>query len=253
MLTNCSRPTRYKSAPRAFTLIELLVVIAIIAILAAILFPVFSRARENARRTSCLSNIKNMGLAVMQYVQDYDERLPMRTTCGPVTLETGKPSTNSSGCTDGQYLHLWQHTVYPYVKSPQAYLCPSSDRNWDGSYTGAMPFGYNDFLNGKHIAEILTPATTIVLGDTDQSIPNGYRMRPDPNGANWSPPDARHLETFNMVYADGHAKPQKLSNWIPVSGWGGAVDSCWKSSKWKQWVPMCQEVVVPSWYTGVLE
>src|SRR5690606_624654 len=73
-----------------FTLIELLVVIAIIAILAAILFPVFARARENARRTSCLSNIKNMGLAFMQYTQDYDERMPLIQTCGPSTLETGK-------------------------------------------------------------------------------------------------------------------------------------------------------------------
>jgi prepilin-type N-terminal cleavage/methylation domain-containing protein/prepilin-type processing-associated H-X9-DG protein len=97
---------------KAFTLIELLVVIAIIAILAAILFPVFGRARENARRTSCASNLKQIGLGLMMYTQDYDENYPAAgmspTANGPLALGFG-----------------WAGDIYPYVKSPQLFVCPS--------------------------------------------------------------------------------------------------------------------------------
>jgi len=240
----------------AFTLIELLVVISIISILAAILFPVFARARENARRTSCMSNIKNMALAIMMYTQDYDEHLPSISTCGPVKLETGFNSTNSSGCTGGQYLHLWQHTVYPYVKSAQAYNCPSAEAAWDGHYTGRMPFGYNYYIRGDMLAEIQAPSEMIMLGDTDSDhFANSYLMRPDANaaGSNGVKPYDRHLETFNVAFVDGHAKSQKLKPWIPISGMGGGVDSCWKSSKWKKWYPFCEGKTPPSWYAGVLE
>src|SRR4028118_675254 len=91
-----------RAAHRGFTLIELLVVIAIIAILAAILFPVFSRARENARRASCMSNLKQIGLGVMQYVQDYDERYPSsmyasRYTTGPGTWQRATAGDGTPG------------------------------------------------------------------------------------------------------------------------------------------------------------
>ena len=97
---------------RAFTLIELLVVIAIIAILAAILFPVFARARENARRSSCSSNLKQMGLGLMQYVQDYDGSYP-------VTYYSGgwQPAGSEGGYT--------ATAIYPYMKSAQIWICPS--------------------------------------------------------------------------------------------------------------------------------
>ncbi len=95
----------------AFTLIELLVVIAIIAILAAILFPVFGRARENARRTSCLSNAKQLGLGLMQYTQDSDEIMPN---------VTNGQSNNSDGW-------KWMDSIYPYVKEASAFKCPSND------------------------------------------------------------------------------------------------------------------------------
>src|SRR5688500_9569866 len=103
---NCTR-----SKKRGFTLIELLVVIAIIAILAAILFPVFARARENARRTSCLSNVKQIGLGIMQYVQDNDEMYPM--------------ALNYYSAASGDEV-AWMTMVEPYVKSSQIFFCPSS-------------------------------------------------------------------------------------------------------------------------------
>ncbi|RYZ84631.1 MAG: DUF1559 domain-containing protein, partial [Proteobacteria bacterium] len=94
---------------QGFTLIELLVVIAIIAILAAILFPVFGRARENARRSSCQSNEKQIGLGIMQYTQDYDERMPPRRA--------------------GSDVQGWRRIIFPYVKSTQIFACPSNTSN----------------------------------------------------------------------------------------------------------------------------
>src|SRR2546422_3208936 len=96
---------------RGFTLIELLVVIAIIAILAAILFPVFAQAREKARGISCLSNNKQIGLAFMQYVQDYDETFP------PSRFTTTKNDTG------GRYMP-WSVNILPYVKNVAVYECP---------------------------------------------------------------------------------------------------------------------------------
>src|SRR5689334_25106138 len=102
-----SRPATKRS--KGFTLIELLVVIAIIALLAAILFPVFARARENARRTACLSNLKQLGLAFIQYSQDYDESFPMGNISGSSGLHLG---------------YGWASRVYPYVKNQQIFVCP---------------------------------------------------------------------------------------------------------------------------------
>src|SRR6186997_2874835 len=100
---------------KGFTLIELLVVIAIIAILAAILFPVFARARENARRSSCQSNLKQLGLGFAQYTQDYDERLPEFSNGNPVT---------GPFAFDG-----WGNSIQSYVKSYQILKCPSGARS----------------------------------------------------------------------------------------------------------------------------
>jgi prepilin-type N-terminal cleavage/methylation domain-containing protein/prepilin-type processing-associated H-X9-DG protein len=105
---------RSRRAANGFTLIELLVVIAIIAILAAILFPVFAQAREKARQTSCLSNQKQMGLAVMQYKQDYDETFPQAYWY----------NDDASGNAPSYY-HHWSGTIQPYVKSIGIFICPS--------------------------------------------------------------------------------------------------------------------------------
>ncbi|RZA22846.1 MAG: DUF1559 domain-containing protein [Proteobacteria bacterium] len=113
---------------RAFTLIELLVVIAIIAILAAILFPVFGRARENARRSSCQSNLKQLGLAFLQYSQDYDERLPVGMGGG------GSPNPPFQGIG-------WGGDINPYIKSNQIYICASDTTGYTGP-GGSIPVSY---------------------------------------------------------------------------------------------------------------
>jgi prepilin-type N-terminal cleavage/methylation domain-containing protein/prepilin-type processing-associated H-X9-DG protein len=116
--------TRIVPMKKAFTLIELLVVIAIIAILAAILFPVFARARENARRASCMSNLKQVGLGLMQYTQDYDETNPNTSLPGPIT---------HTGSADGRDF-WWTDAIFPYVKSKQLYTCPSRNEGGAGDY-----------------------------------------------------------------------------------------------------------------------
>src|SRR5690606_17877441 len=110
------------SRKNAFTLIELLVVIAIISILAAILFPVFARARENARRTSCLSNLKQIGLGIMMYVQDYDEKYPPYQTPNAATPPGGWQSNWQENTAE---VWIWQQIIQPYTKSMQVFVCPS--------------------------------------------------------------------------------------------------------------------------------
>jgi prepilin-type N-terminal cleavage/methylation domain-containing protein/prepilin-type processing-associated H-X9-DG protein len=109
---------------RAFTLIELLVVIAIIAILAAILFPVFAKAREKARQTSCLSNLKQIGLAFAQYLQDYDSLYP---NCAVGTAGTNAPPTNTCS-TD--WTGWISNGIVPYIKNYQIFSCPDTSPGW---------------------------------------------------------------------------------------------------------------------------
>jgi len=139
---------------RGFTLIELLVVIAIISILSAILFPVFARARESARRTSCMSNMKQIGLGIMMYVQDYDEHYPMGWYGDVVQTQSGTPGAyfntcDPSACSGSGIGHFitWMDLVYPYVKSVQVFQCPSSTDPSFGSPAGPAA---DYWLNGAY-------------------------------------------------------------------------------------------------------
>jgi prepilin-type N-terminal cleavage/methylation domain-containing protein/prepilin-type processing-associated H-X9-DG protein len=200
---------------RGFTLIELLVVIAIIAILAAILFPVFAKAREKARQTSCLSNCKQLGLSFMMYAQDYDERYNYWTTGAGDATASAQP---------------WWVVLQPYTKNGQIYVCPSTSAS--GPYVGyhnsaSVPFvpsyGMNPniqyVVGGLAMAVIKYPAQLVVLADSCHPMGEAWRMAwpKAPGGWNTSPnkctnamamnPDyANHNGGNNYVMADGHAK-----------------------------------------------
>lgn len=232
----------HKSNRKAFTLIELLVVIAIIAILAAILFPVFARARENARRASCQSNLKQIGLGIMQYTQDYDEKLPRSANLDSSPFESNPASS-------GTY-HLWWHAIYPYVKSTQVYICPSTNDTWSGNYfpSPLAAYGMNYYIGGLALASIPQVAITPMLADTTYYLTspsnqcssghNGVTtINPyctSATGFNADPPIARHLDTFNLLYADGHVKSEKLNNWVTTNA-SSSTDPIWQ-----KWVPAYQ-------------
>jgi len=164
---------------KAFTLIELLVVIAIIAILAAILFPVFARARENARRSSCQSNMKQIGLGLLQYIQDYDETMPFAYQ--NVDTYENPPSSPWTG-------YVWNDMIFPYVKSEQIFNCPSwSPGSSDFAvkpYKYVAPPGTNGrtyqtktygsyALNVTYGCQPLSACGTPVLDPVDSSHDNG--------------------------------------------------------------------------------
>ena len=213
-----------KARRRGFTLIELLVVIAIIAILAAILFPVFARARENARRASCSSNLKNIGLGVIQYEQDYDESFPL------LRNNAGAFPANGNG-----FGGVWV-AIQPYLKSTQILQCPSEPtppQDCGTSYTaGCGDYAYNlllgwDVPNGKNrglaIAAVNSVATTVMILDgiarygDEWSAGCGIDSGPLPCGAPGlatfgggdNKAAQRHLETQNVLFCDGHVKAYK--------------------------------------------
>ena len=221
----------HRRHPDGFTLIELLVVIAIIAILAAILFPVFAKAREKARQVSCASNLRQMSNAFAMYTQDFDEKFP-RASDAPSGIR-------------------WMHRLMPYVKNTQIFVCPSrSQFGFTGAVSTSGGYGSNSlFLDewlpggatggGMSMATIASPAETIMVAE---SCWNGrFRIRPDganaavwalPNSFVWNlsgvnigpvtPPGApctnlagspleyrldwRHSERSNFMFVDGHVK-----------------------------------------------
>jgi len=127
----------YKRRPvRGFTLIELLVVIAIIAILAAILFPVFARARAKARQTSCLSNVRQIATAAISYAQDYEECLP---TLDNAEFGTGYPNWGDPGTDPTVPDGMWSGCLMPYMKNNQIWSCPEAGKQNFAAYVG----GYN--------------------------------------------------------------------------------------------------------------
>jgi len=231
------------SLRRGFTLIELLVVIAIITLLAAILFPAFQRMREKAHETTCLSNLKQIGMACTEYWQDNDET--MMPAGGP-----GVPTTPS-----------WRQVIYPYVKNTQAFLCPDrpdKNENADAAITTAagtypaMPTSYTmtGFIvqgsTGMAISGFLDPSTRIMINESplpkatwgypswDTSCSpatpshnwtdyyDGYNASgPGPSNVDTNNLFTGHQGLMNFVFLDGHAKAEVPINTVtPYNMWG---------------------------------
>ena len=238
---------------RGFTLIELLVVIAIIAILAAILFPVFAQAREKARQSMCLSNLKQCGLGLMQYVQDYDESYP--PSWGYHAPTAAEPDD----------FIMWENIIMPYVKNGRVvaggetyggvFTCPSfpydAQRNVYGTNPSLMPWAYGDMKAGTNwsgdkfqpatLASVKVPTELGMLFEKGQNGDNvwgfnyitdwvwiwdggadklyDYDFTGSAPGGKWGDcatmPRYRHNGTTNVAFADGHVKslPKGRLNW----------------------------------------
>jgi prepilin-type N-terminal cleavage/methylation domain-containing protein/prepilin-type processing-associated H-X9-DG protein len=225
-----------------FTLLELLVVIAIIGLLSAILFPVFARVRENARRSSCQSNLKQIGLGISQYAQDFDEVLP------PSRLNSSKLP--------------WHKLVYPYLKSYQIFKCPShngDDNLMVNATNGLIPASYlavTGCSSTSYMNSNFTPGTGNVGGQPAMvpysstlpaaikfPVPQSLVVVPsetllvgehpglDSSGATYDDPDfwastatsmefQEHLGTTNFLFADGHVKAMKPTKTVsPKNMW----------------------------------
>lgn len=226
---------------RGFTLIELLVVIAIIAILAVILFPVFAQAREKARQTQCLSNLKQLGAAIAMYLSDYDETTPVNRACLAPPLRTN--GAGGFNCECGGPYAAWIDLLQPYVKNYQVNVCPSAARTGDGyeptsgalqppngdpenlrwSYNinyifvrGNCKLGCPDNPNdpnypwsphcafGRSLASISAPATLI-------AVVEGRALSPDVRNA-IDNLRCRHNSGSNYVFGDAHVKWHKFAS-----------------------------------------
>lgn len=230
-----NKPTFHKHQPlsklkAAFTLIELLVVIAIIAILAAILFPVFSQARERARSVSCLSNLKQIGTGWLMYAQDYDERMPSAFAYsvedGWLQYWYGRTKYDSSIAA-----RVTDHTkglIFPYTKSTQIFGCltlqdPENRTSYGVSSAayyyaeGTKNDGSANYV-GVPLSKVQFPAETILIGDSGtrkSTTSAGLHAIPDPfiNTPSVSVPTthARHQDRTNLLWMDGHAKSSRIT------------------------------------------
>ena len=190
-MEEATRGTRVRSG---FTLIELLVVIAIIAILAAILFPVFARARENARKSTCQSNLKQLGLGLMQYAQDYDEGYPM-TAFGPYA--------------GGAYAYWYTDLLMPYVKNTQIFVCPSQKAIYglNRRMFGLWTTNSTDYTPCT-MAEVIDPADKFAIGDSYSTRYYIYNDATDSGGGTVATYGLYpyHMDMGNMLFCDGHVK-----------------------------------------------
>jgi|YelNatPaOPRAMG01_1025707.scaffolds.fasta_scaffold17573_3 prepilin-type N-terminal cleavage/methylation domain-containing protein/prepilin-type processing-associated H-X9-DG protein len=233
-------PPRVKPISQGFTLIELLVVIAIIALLAAMLFPVFMKAREQARSITCISNLKQIGVAVLLYLQDYDSAFPMS--------RLPDPNHPISGCTsigplkqpdcmlNGSSIN-WKREIGAYLKNIGVWTCPSNSYAWDGvgdetniyypknqwlpisyAYNGSFfneavpPCWYGEQrARPRYESEIESESTLILVLESRFKFPDlgdWYLMQPGPAGGSQGPFQS-HNSACNWLFVDGHAKHLK--------------------------------------------
>ena len=197
MLTSLFPSSFSNNRKVAFTLIDLLVVIAIIAILAAILFPVFARARENARRSSCISNLKQVGIAMMQYTQDNDERY----------MVANHEDDNGDGVAD----YAWFLPLQPYIKSEQVFKCPSlgsetttPNPNTDYILNGFFAHGVSQAIFSQTAQQIMVAERkeNLDVFDYHSWIRDGEEQFEFVDNISRN----RHFDGSNYLFVDGHAK-----------------------------------------------
>lgn len=216
-----------------FTLIELLVVIAIIAILAAILFPVFAQARAKARQTACASNMRQMGVGILMYAQDYDELLPTGEVDGPKvpwTRHPGLPATST--VTSDPY---WYVIIDPYIKNKDLLVCPGAEEPFGfprgEAYAGSYAANYRGALGRResvNLADLASTGDLIMIVDSHRRASDeascaanrvatnsacfGYYATTGTWTNYWYNTDFRHNGFTNCTFADGHVKNLKESD-----------------------------------------
>jgi len=202
-----------------FTLIELLVVIAIIAILAAILFPVFARAREKARQSSCQSNLKQLGLGMLMYVQDFDERFPngqaiAGTSNGNIVHNGWAWMVDSNWRSQVPSQVFLRDIINPYLKNTQIWRCPSGSRGPDtwSDYNLKMDL----YWNGRSLSSYNNPAGQVMWHEEECN-------HGDVRGVNSNDPRSEH----NVCFVDGHVKFVRHRAYKQATVPGGNFDLHW--------------------------
>ena len=243
---------------KGFTLIELLVVIAIIAILAAILFPVFAQAREKARQANCLSNMKQLGTALILYIDDYDECFPPEKIGNFASTDAifgGNASnypayhwssykTRNWAASSGNWAanwYTWADSIFSYVKNVNMYTCPSVRK--------CLSYGYNwDLENGNNggisLSECVSPALLVAFTEASVDAAGGgtvymtsfpyFLCNGVTEGFLFNYPPVRHNGGSNWTFCDGHAKyfksmsgPLHMYNVGDANTWWGGTSGYW--------------------------